>query len=162
MVAPLCRGRSWLILTGVCVAPEVRICRGTPAEGTDSGGGAGTTWGKEMEEEVWIGETGTSWGMDRGTRCPAAPPLACGAGTTCVGEAMEMTCGPWTFPGAGTVAWFSPPLQLMGEMETMVVVLVPSFRAASCCGCTSRPPAGWSVWLWKWAAGAARGATGTS
>lgn len=100
-----------------------------------------------------MGETGTSWGMDRGTRCPAVPPLACGAGTTCVGEEMEMTCGTWIFPAAAMVAWFSPPLQLMGEMETMVVVVVaPSVRPVSCCCC----------WLWKWAAGEAREATGTS
>lgn len=41
--ATLCRDRSWLILTGACVAPEVRICKGTPAEGMESDGVAGTT-----------------------------------------------------------------------------------------------------------------------
>lgn len=71
---------------------------------------------------------------------------------------MEMTCGTWIFPAAAMLAWFSPPVQLMGEMETMVVVPF-SVRLANCCCCccTSLP-----AWLWKCVAGEARGATGTS
>jgi len=39
---------------------EVRICKGTPAEGMEREEVAGTTWGKDIVEEVWMGETGTS------------------------------------------------------------------------------------------------------
>lgn len=38
------RGLSWFTFRGACTAgAEVRICRGTPADGTDREGLAGTT-----------------------------------------------------------------------------------------------------------------------
>lgn len=46
---------------------EARSCRGTPAEVMDREGLAGTTWGNEMADDVWMDEAGTSWGTDRGT-----------------------------------------------------------------------------------------------
>lgn len=57
----LWRGLSWFTFRGACTGgAEARICRGTPADGMDREGPAGTTWGKEMPEEVWTGDTGTS------------------------------------------------------------------------------------------------------
>lgn len=58
-------GLSWFILRGPCVTGPaegavVRICKGSPADGMESEGLAGTTWGKEMVEEVWMVDTGTS------------------------------------------------------------------------------------------------------
>lgn len=39
-------------MTAVAAGAEVRICSGTPAEGMDRDGLAGTTCGKEMADEV--------------------------------------------------------------------------------------------------------------
>lgn len=47
-------------MTPAAAGAEVRICKGTPAEGMDREGLAGTTCGKEMVDDVWMGETGTS------------------------------------------------------------------------------------------------------
>lgn len=45
--------------------------------------------------------------MERGTNCVGVVPLACGPGTTCVGEEMEITCGTWILLGGGMAVWFS-------------------------------------------------------
>lgn len=151
-------GLSWFNLRGACGTPpaagaEVRICNGRRAEGMEIEGLAGTTCGKEMVEEVWMEETGTSWGTESGTSCAGVPPLAWGTGTTCVGEEMEITCGVWILLGVQFVVcspsccmtcWGSW-LLLSGEMETMVVAPSDIAAEASCCCCASLFPV-FRVW----------------
>ena len=166
-------GLSWFILRGPCATPapagpDVRICKGTPAEGMEREGLAGTTCGNEMVDEVWMGETGTSWGMERGTSWAGVVPLVWGTGTTCVGEEMDITCGTWILADVEFVvcspSWCAVRCErwlFSCEMETMVVAPSGRLVEASCCCCTSLEPV-FTIWLWNWGAGDVSGDTGTS